>query len=943
MRLTLLLTLLLVACTGEGEKPTDSGDDAGTDADADGFTAVDGDCDDNDSTRSPGAVEECDGIDNNCDNAVDEGVTNTYFADADGDGYGDPAVTEPACTASTGYVATGDDCDDTDASSFPGAFETCDDADNDCDGTIDEDVIPTWYADADADGYGDAAVAQDICLAPGGYVADATDCDDADADVNPGAAEADCTDPNDYNCDGSVGYADVDGDGRAACDDCDDAVATTYEGASEACNGVDDDCDSVVDEDVTTTFYADADADGAGNLALPVEACDLPSGYAASADDCDDALADVNPSAPEICNGGLDDDCDGFADDDDAGVDLSTGETWYRDGDGDAHGDPAAALDACLAPADYVADSSDCDDGAAAVNPAATETCNSGVDDDCDGSADDADTTVADTTTWFYDLDSDGFGDPARTVDTCEAPVSYVGTATDCDDATFDVNPAATETCNSGVDDDCDGLADDDDASTDLTTGETWYYDNDGDSSGDAAVTMDACVAPTSYVGSGDDCNDDDAAIGPTGVEVCNSGVDDDCDGLSDDDDPTVDLATATSWFADGDRDGDGDAATTTRTCVSPAGHVTTSSDCNDADAGVYTGATEICNEGVDDDCDGFADDDDTSVDTSTGSTWYADADTDGYGDAGTSAQTCEAGSGYLADATDCDDRDAEAHPGASETWYDGQDQDCDGASDYDQDGDGDDAIGYGGIDEDDTNPDCAEDCSDGSTQARAGASCEDLLVTFPDSGDGTYWIDPDFDGDTSDAFEVECDMENGGWSRCFALTNTTAEDLIGNTWFDDCVDWTGDWTEDEVRVVLTDTSGTVLYDHNGVRPTTWSRTQLTSTVTPFSQYHEDNHLSLVTLDNGDKLMITGNNSYNSGCGGSFGNGYGIVVYPSSPDYYSNPKMLVMSHQQTLTYTSVRLFAGWTASNEISGTGGSSFNTCSSTPSQLGTFEFYLR
>ena len=80
-----------------------------TDVDGDGYGAL-VDCDDNNTTINPGAQEICDGIDNDCDGLVDEddpslAGQNTYFADSDGDGYGNPAVTTQACSAPTGYVS----------------------------------------------------------------------------------------------------------------------------------------------------------------------------------------------------------------------------------------------------------------------------------------------------------------------------------------------------------------------------------------------------------------------------------------------------------------------------------------------------------------------------------------------------------------------------------------------------------------------------------------------------------------------------------------------------------------------------------------------------------------------------------------------------------------------------------------------------------------------
>ncbi|HNI55778.1 MAG TPA: MopE-related protein [Chitinophagales bacterium] len=180
---------------------------------------------------------------------------------------------------------------------------------------------------------------------------------------------------------GTVSFADADGDGYTSDVDCNDADAAINPGATEICNGMDDNCNGDIDEGAGATWYADADGDTYGDAASTTVACDMPEGYVADATDCNDADAAVNPGATEVCNG-VDDNCDGNIDE---GL---TFETWYADADGDMYGDAGASVSTCDgAPAGYVADAADCNDADAAVNPGATEVCN-GIDDNCDGNID---------------------------------------------------------------------------------------------------------------------------------------------------------------------------------------------------------------------------------------------------------------------------------------------------------------------------------------------------------------------------------------------------------------------------------------------------------------------------------------------------------------------------------------------------------------------------
>ena len=489
-----------------GADPSTYTDPTGSDRDGDGWTIAD-DCNDRDAAIFPGATESCDGEDNDCDGDIDEsGATGetTFYLDADGDGYGVATTTTDACDAPSGYTDNTSDCDDSDATVHPGATESCDGEDNDCDGDIDESGATgetTFYADTDGDGFGDAAATLDACVLPSGYSAVDTDCDDTSASTWPGAPEtwydgvdADCAGDSDYDAD--LDGFDSDAHGGT---DCDDTSATTWPGA-------------------TDDWYDGIDADCAGN-----------SDYDADADghdlgpDCDDTDPTVHPGADDAWYDGLDDDCAGNSD---------------YDADFDGH--------------DLT---DDCDDTDAAIHPGAPDDWYDGVDADCAGNDD-------------HDADADGFVRDD-----------------DCDDTDPAVHPGATDDWYDGVDADCAGNS-----------------DHDADLDG---------------YDLGDDCDDTDPAIHPGAADDWYDGVDADCAGNSDHD---ADL--------DGYDLGD---------------------DCDDTDAAVHPGATDDWYDGLDSDCAGNDD---------------YDMDGDGF--------TSDAHGG-----TDCADHNSQVYPRGPRDPLDGTTSDC--------------------------------------------------------------------------------------------------------------------------------------------------------------------------------------------------------------------------------------------------------------------------
>ncbi len=195
-RLLLVATLLLTACPS---KPDDSGASADVDLDGDGFFSLE-DCDDQDPAVFPGAVERCNGVDDDCDGYVDDQDPSVdgafeYTVDGDGDGYGalDGAIERACEDPGAGWVPADQatDCDDGDPAVHPDAQEVCNQIDDDCDGEIDEAgaLDSSWYLDVDGDGYGNDEEVIEQCEQPSGYVLEGGDCDDGDPAVSPGADE----------------------------------------------------------------------------------------------------------------------------------------------------------------------------------------------------------------------------------------------------------------------------------------------------------------------------------------------------------------------------------------------------------------------------------------------------------------------------------------------------------------------------------------------------------------------------------------------------------------------------------------------------------------------------------------------------------------------------------------------------------------------------------
>ena len=603
----------------------------------------------------PDAIETYyDGLDQNCDGLND--------FDADLDGF-----------PSSEYGGT--DCDDTDPEVYFEPFNTtefpADEIDQNCDG------FELCYIDSDEDTFGNSAGVTGnsitIDCSEAGFTNNVLDCDDSDGTVYPAAAEL---------CDGQLNdcdalslptdESDVDSDGYVECH----FDAGGWDGPVSIVGG--GDCDDNDPSSIpNSNWYADQDLDGFGDPNNSTMSCVIPSGFVQNALDCNDQNDQVYFGAPERCDG-LDNACAGA---------LGAEEI---DSDGDNF--VSCTIDANGWEGELsIIGGGDCDDTVGSIYPNAAEILNDGADQNCDGqelcpidadldgfgdsftadlsfaldcnqvgfSGSDGDCDDLNPRAYpgvalgdsaedcLLDVDFDGFGDSSPSN-------PNISSGSDCDDGNGAVYPNATEGVNDGIDQNCDYQ-------------ELCYLDVDQDGHGNIGQNLGLstsfnCTGQLGFSATADDCDDLDEEVYPGAAEVCD-GIDNDCDGGTDGDDPEG--VGTTSYYLDSDLDGYGDASDAIQSCSPLADRVTNGDDCNDSDDSVYPDAVELC-DGQLNDCNGSGIPADET-----------DDDIDGYVecDIGSNIWT---GSSSVIDGGDCDDQNDEAYPFADETMG-ADDLNCDG------------------------------------------------------------------------------------------------------------------------------------------------------------------------------------------------------------------------------------------------------------------------
>ena len=451
----------------------------------------------------------------------------TYYQDLDNDGYGNAAVSQTGCAAIAGYVTNSSDCNDNNNAVYPGAVDIAGNGiDEDCNGfdaplqlgiyqfagTLDcatQDVAATntsanWF-------FSDFASQGNLCAAGGGIFNRSDWNQTSFINLNQynefSISGANCTNLNlsklalNHRTSSTGGTPTI--FVRSSLDNFGsdiDTIASSWNGNVLLTDTISLPATFANLSSVTFRFYVINQATSGSTLRM----------------DNVSLWGNTISVTPTL---------------------------FYADADNDGFGDLTNDSLSCSAPVGYVANSTDCNDADAAINP---------------------------NTVWYMDMDGDLLGDLMTNFTGCTPPTGYVLTSGDCDDS-----------------------------NASITVPTTYYSDVDQDGFGDDATAADFCVTPPSMVAIGGDCNDNNNAIYPGAPEICD-GFDNNCNGTNDEG------LIFNTYYLDSDNDqfGAGLGLVSCQTIPLP-GYVLVNGDCDDTNPNVFPGATEILDNNIDENCDG--------------------------------------------------------------------------------------------------------------------------------------------------------------------------------------------------------------------------------------------------------------------------------------------------------------------------------------------------
>jgi hypothetical protein len=420
------------------------------------------------------------------------------------------------------------------------------------------------------------------------------------ADCNTGCGNCVCDKGESFeSCPGDCGFC---GDGycspcKGLNEDANTCNNDCCKMGEEVCNGKDDNCNDMVDEEGAvgcTDFYIDADKDGFGGKKKKCLCAPSEFYTAANSSDCDDTNSKVNPEALENCATPFDDDCDG--DTNDLNAIGCINRYKDQDMDGAGGGEPECR---CSPSGEYtLLIGGDCDDKNKNVNPFMKETCETQYDDDCDGNTnyEGAEGCIK----YYYDEDKDGYGtDQFKCL--CKPDGFYSAAETgDCEDTDTSVNPGKKEDCSTADDDNCDG----DDNDPDAKGCTDFYFDRDDDGFGISEKEC-RCKPYGLYTAAvSGDCDDFKSSVNPSEEENCATIYDDDCDSSGNDENSLYCM----KFYKDADGDKYGDQSAWKCLCSGFAPYdAMVAGDCDDLNLSINPSANDII-DGIDNDCDGKTD-----------------------------------------------------------------------------------------------------------------------------------------------------------------------------------------------------------------------------------------------------------------------------------------------------------------------------------------------